>query len=76
MCILRVKYKNGYKNQSSKFDFSAIWTVLAWHVVTDFSRDKQGVAIALSLPDDNKNKIQEKVFSQIGLDEFKKEKWT
>ena len=42
--------------------------LLAWSEVTDLSKDKQGVAIALSLPEEDKNKIQEKVFNQIGLD--------
>ena len=47
--------------------------LLAWREVTDFIKDKQGVAITLSLPEDDKNKIQEKVFSQISLDDLKKD---
>ena len=47
--------------------------LLAWREVTDLRKDKQGVVIALSLPEDDKNKIQEKVFSQIGLEDFKKD---
>ena len=30
--------------------------LLAWREVTDLRKDKQGVAIALSLPGDDKNK--------------------
>ena len=41
--------------------------------VTDRRKDKQGVVIALSLPEDDKNRIQEKVFSQIGHEDLKKE---
>ena len=33
--------------------------LLAWREVTDLSKDKQGVAIALSLPEEDKTKIQE-----------------
>ena len=46
--------------------------LLAWREVTDLSKDKQGAAIALSLPED-KNKIQEKVFNEIGLDKLKQD---
>ena len=42
--------------------------LLAWREVTDLSKEKQGVAIALSLPEEDKNKFHEKVFDQIGLD--------
>ena len=47
--------------------------LLAWREVTDLRKDKQGVVSALSLPEDDKNKIQEKVFSQIGLEDLKKD---
>ena len=48
-------------------------TLLAWREVTDLSKDKQGVVIALSLPQEDKNKIQEKVFNEIGLDKLKQD---
>ena len=38
----------------------------AWTVVTDISKEKQAVAVALNLPDD-KRKIKEKVFGELGL---------
>ena len=47
--------------------------LLAWREVTDLSKEKQVVAIALSLPEEDKNKIQEKVFNQIGLDQLKRD---
>ena len=47
--------------------------LLAWREVTDISRFKLGIVIALSLPEDYKNQIKEKVFTQISLDGLKKE---
>ena len=47
--------------------------LLAWREVTDLRNAKQGVAIALSLPEDDKTQIREKVFEQISLDDLKKE---
>ena len=41
--------------------------------MTDLRKDKQGVAIALSLQEDDKTQIREKVFEQISLDDLKKE---
>ena len=40
--------------------------------MTEFSEDKQGAAIALSLLDGEINKIQAKVFNQISLEDWKK----
>ena len=45
--------------------------LLAWKEVTDLRQDKQGIAIALSLPEKDVSKIREKVFDQIPLDDFK-----
>ena len=47
--------------------------LLAWREVTDPGKDKQGVATALPLPEDDKTQIREKVFEQISLDDLKKE---
>ena len=44
--------------------------LLAWQMVTDISVDKQGIVIALTLPNDDKHKIQEEVFSQIGREKL------
>ena len=45
--------------------------LLAWKEITDLRPDKQGIAIALSLPEDDESKIREKVFDQIPLEDFK-----
>ena len=40
----------------------------AWAVGTKLSKEKQAVAVALSLPEDDKRKIKEKVFGELELD--------
>ena len=40
----------------------------AWTVVTELSKKKQAVAVALNLPEDDKRKIKEKVFGELELD--------
>ena len=47
--------------------------LLAWREVTDICKTKQGIVIALSLPENEEFYIKEKVFSQISLDDLKKE---
>ena len=47
--------------------------LLAWREVTDLRKEKQGVAIALSLPKNDKTQIREKVFDQISIEDLKKE---
>jgi hypothetical protein len=47
--------------------------LLAWSEITDLDNKKRGVAIALTLPEDDESKIQEKVFDQIKLDDLKKD---
>ena len=47
--------------------------LLAWQMVTDIPVDKQGIVIALTLPNDDKHKIQEEVFSQIGREKLSQE---
>ena len=47
--------------------------LLAWREITELSKNKQGIAVALSLPEDDENKIKDKVFDQIALDELKDE---
>ena len=47
--------------------------LLAWREITELSKNKQGIAVALSLPYDDENKIKDKVFDQIALDELKDE---
>ena len=45
--------------------------LLALREITDLEKKKQGVAIALSLPEDHE--IREKVFDQLRLEDLKKE---
>ena len=40
----------------------------AWTVVTELSKEKQAVAVALNLPEDDKRKIKEKVFGELEHD--------
>ena len=47
--------------------------LLAWLEVTDICKTKQGIVIALSLPKNEEFQIKEKVFSQVSLDDLKKE---
>ena len=47
--------------------------LLAWREITELSKNKQGIAVALSLPENDENKIKDKVFDQIALDELKDE---
>ena len=47
--------------------------LLAWREITELSKNKQGIAVALSLPEDDENKIKDKVLDQISLDELKAE---
>ena len=47
--------------------------LLAWREVTELRKEKQGVAIALSLPENDKNQIREKVFKHITIEDLKKE---
>ena len=49
----------------------------AWKEITDLSKDKTCIAIALSLPKDNESQIREKVLDQIPVDDLKSdEKFT
>ena len=45
--------------------------LLAWKEITDLSSSKQGIAIALSLPEDDETHIRDKVFDQISIDDLK-----
>lgn len=47
--------------------------LLAWSEITDLDKKKKGVAVALTLPEDDESKIREKVFDQIKLDDLKKD---
>ena len=40
----------------------------AWTFVTEMSKEKQALAVAMNLPEDDKWKIKEKVFGELELD--------
>lgn len=48
--------------------------LLAWREVTDLAKEKRGIAIALTLPENHPCKLREKVFDEIDLKELKAEK--
>lgn len=39
--------------------------VLVWKEITDLAKNKQGIAVALSLPEDDENQIKEAIRSNI-----------
>jgi phosphoglycolate phosphatase-like HAD superfamily hydrolase len=45
--------------------------LMAWREITDISKEKQGIAVALTLPENDESQIHEKVFDQLHLDELK-----
>ena len=47
--------------------------IKAWELVTDVPNAKRGIAIALSLPDNDSSKIREQVFEEIPIDDLIKE---
>ena len=42
--------------------------LLPWKEITDLSKDKQGIVIALSLPEEDESQIREKGFDQIAIE--------
>ena len=45
--------------------------LLAWRKIIDLKEDKQGIAIALTLPEDDEFQIREKGFDQVPIDDLK-----
>lgn len=43
----------------------------AWREVTDLDKSKQGIAIALSFPEQDEHKLREKIFSELSIDDLK-----
>ncbi len=43
----------------------------AWKEVTDMAKKKQGIAVALTLPDDHESGIREIIFDEMDLNELK-----
>ena len=47
--------------------------LLAWREVTEVCRSKQGIVIALTLPNEEPFKVRENVLNNLSLDELKRE---
>ena len=45
----------------------------AWSLTTSAEKAKQGLLVALSLPEDDASNIRDKVFSELDLNELKKD---
>ena len=45
----------------------------AWARITEVKKDKQGIAVALSLPEEDATGIRERVFNEIAMDDLVKE---
>ena len=45
----------------------------AWSVITDLGKEKQAIAVALNLPNTEKNGIKERVFDELELNDLKRE---
>ena len=59
-----LKKSSSYKNYKNE--------LLVWKEITSVEEDKQGIAIALSLPKDHEQDIRNKVFDQISIEDLKK----
>ena len=44
----------------------------AWSLTTSTAKEKQGLVVALSLPEEDPSNIRDKVFSEIEVDELNK----
>ena len=45
--------------------------LMAWREVTDNPKEKQGIAIALSLPEETECSIREKIFDELSIAQLK-----
>ncbi|XP_057310466.1 uncharacterized protein LOC130648431 [Hydractinia symbiolongicarpus] len=45
----------------------------AWTLLTDLEKQKQGIAVALSLPEEDSTQVRDKVFSEISIADLNKE---
>ena len=46
--------------------------LLAWKEVTEVTAERQGIVVALTLPEDDETGIRERVFDEIKLEDLKK----
>ena len=65
-------HKNPPEFSSKKSYDQYVEELKAWCKVKDLTKDKQGVAVALSLPESDSSGIRNKVFRELTLDDLKK----
>ena len=46
---------------------------MAWREITEVAKEKTGIAVALTFPEEDETKIREKVYERIKLEDLKKE---
>ena len=66
MKIKTPEYKSGYYERYRL-------ELEAWREITDLDKKKQGIAIALTLPEDDESGIREKVFDELSIADLKAE---
>jgi len=64
MKIKTPEYKSGYYERYRL-------ELEAWREITDLEKKKQGIAIALTLPEDDESGIREKVFDELSIADLK-----
>jgi transposase InsO family protein len=47
--------------------------LLAWQEITSLDKKKQGIAVALSLPENDENRVRGKLFAELKLDKLKQD---
>ena len=65
-------WKSTFQNFKEKHKQYRI-ELTVWCEVTDLDKSKQGVAIALSFPEQDEHKLHEKVFSELSINNLKTE---
>ena len=61
-----------FKSKSKSYELYR-QELLAWSEITELAKEKKGIAVALTLPEEDETKIREKVFEQIKIEDLKKE---
>ena len=66
-------YKNPPQFESTTKPYERyIEKLKAWCMVTDLDKEKQGIAIGLSLPENDPSVVRDKVFNDVTLDKLNK----
>ena len=65
-----------YKKPPSFGDKPYEWYIeelKAWSILTEVSKNKQAVAVALSFPDNDSTQIRDKMFNEVKIKDLNKE---